>query len=61
VLAPWTLRNAREYGRFVLVASEGGVTFWTGNPPLAIGEGDMAANPVIKRANAALAGPGIPG
>jgi 4-amino-4-deoxy-L-arabinose transferase-like glycosyltransferase len=54
VLAPWTLRNAREYGRFVLVASEGGVTFWTGNHPLAIGEGDMAANPDIKRANAAL-------
>jgi 4-amino-4-deoxy-L-arabinose transferase-like glycosyltransferase len=54
VVAPWTLRNAREYGRFVLVASEGGVTFWTGNHPLAIGEGDMAANPQIKRANLAL-------
>ena len=54
VVAPWTLRNAREYGRFVLVASEGGITFWTGNHPLAIGEGDMAANPDIKRANLAL-------
>lgn len=50
VVAPWTLRNAREYGRFVLVASEGGVTFWTGNHPLAIGEGDLAANPAIKQA-----------
>ena len=48
VVAPWTLRNAREYGRFVLVATEGGVTFWTGNHPLAIGEGDLAANPAIK-------------
>jgi 4-amino-4-deoxy-L-arabinose transferase-like glycosyltransferase len=54
VVAPWTLRNMREYGRFVLVASEGGITFWTGNHPVAIGEGDMAANPDIKRANLAL-------
>jgi 4-amino-4-deoxy-L-arabinose transferase-like glycosyltransferase len=54
VVAPWTLRNAREYGRFVLVASEGGVTFWTGNHPLATGEGDLAANPELKRANVAL-------
>lgn len=51
VVAPWTLRNARAYGRFVPVASEGGVTFWTGNHPLARGEGDMAANPDIKRAD----------
>jgi hypothetical protein len=51
VVAPWTLRNIREHGRFVLVASEGGVTFWTGNHALAIGEGDMAANVDIKRAN----------
>jgi hypothetical protein len=48
VVAPWTLRNLREYDRFVLVATEGGVTFWTGNHPLAIGEGDLAANPAIK-------------
>jgi 4-amino-4-deoxy-L-arabinose transferase-like glycosyltransferase len=54
VVAPWTARNARVYGRFVLVASEGGITFWTGNNQLAIGEGDMAANPGIKRANLAL-------
>ena len=49
-VAPWTIRNARTYGRFVLVASEGGVTFWTGNNPLARGEGDLAANPEMKRA-----------
>ena len=30
------------------IASEGGVTFWTGNHPLAIGDGDLAANPDIK-------------
>jgi len=48
VVTPWTLRNVRVYHRFVLIASEGGVTFWTGNHPLATGEGDMAANPDIK-------------
>jgi 4-amino-4-deoxy-L-arabinose transferase-like glycosyltransferase len=54
VIAPWTARNAREYGRVVLVASEGGITFWTGNHPLAVGEGDLAANPQLKRENVAL-------
>ncbi len=50
IVAPWTLRNYRTHGRLVLVASEGGVTFWTGNHPLARGEGDLAANPAIKSA-----------
>ena len=50
VIAPWTVRNYRTYGRVVLIASEGGVTFWTGNHPLARGEGDLAANPDLKRA-----------
>jgi hypothetical protein len=34
-----------------VIASDGGVTFWTGNNPLATGEGDMAANPHLKYAN----------
>lgn len=54
VLGPWTARNVAHHGRFVLVASDGGVTFWTGNNPLATGEGDMAANPHLKFANQAL-------
>jgi hypothetical protein len=54
VLGAWGLRNYVRDGRFVLVASEGGVTFWTGNNALARGEGDMAANPAIKRASQAL-------
>ena len=49
-VAPWTIRNTRTYGRFVPIASEGGVTFWTGNNALARGEGDLAANPEMKRA-----------
>jgi hypothetical protein len=61
VVAPWTVRNLRVYDRFVLVASEGGVTFWTGNHPLARGEGDLAANPDIKVAEIAFraAHPGL--
>jgi 4-amino-4-deoxy-L-arabinose transferase-like glycosyltransferase len=54
VTAPWTVRNYQQYGRFVLIASEGGITFWTGNHPLSPGEGDMAANPEIKRDNQRL-------
>jgi hypothetical protein len=54
IVTPWTARNVRVYHRFVLVASEGGVTFWTGNHPLARGEGDLAANPDIKLAELAF-------
>jgi 4-amino-4-deoxy-L-arabinose transferase-like glycosyltransferase len=53
-VAPWTIRNYRVYGRWIAVASEGGVTFWTGNHPLAVGDGDLAANPAIKRAELAF-------
>lgn len=60
-VAPWTIRNHRVYGRWIAVASEGGVTFWTGNHPLAVGDGDLAANPAIKRAELAFraAHPGV--
>ena len=60
-VAPWTLRNHRVYGRWIAVASEGGVTFWTGNHPLAQGDGDLAANLDIKRAELAFraAHPGL--
>jgi hypothetical protein len=54
VVTPWTVRNVRVYDRLVLIASEGGVTFWTGNNPLAGGEGDLAANLAIKEAELAL-------
>jgi hypothetical protein len=60
-VAPWTIRNHRVYGRWIAVASEGGVTFWTGNHPLARGDGDLAANPELKRAELAFreAHPGL--
>jgi 4-amino-4-deoxy-L-arabinose transferase-like glycosyltransferase len=50
-IAPWTARNGLVHGRFVLIASEGGVTFWTGNHREARGEGDLAANPHLKLLN----------
>ena len=62
----WSLARGRcgttgHYGRLVLIASEGGITFWTGNHPLSPGEGDMAANPAIKLDNRRLraAHPGL--
>jgi hypothetical protein len=54
VLAPWTVRNYEHHQRLVVVASEGGVTFWTGNNALARGEGDLAANPDLKLASLTL-------
>ena len=61
VVLPWTARNYAVYHRFVLIASDGGVTLWTGNNPLARGEGDQAANPELKAANQQLrsAHPGL--
>jgi 4-amino-4-deoxy-L-arabinose transferase-like glycosyltransferase len=50
---PWMIRNHGVYGRW-MIASEGGVTFWTGNHPLAVGDGDLAANPRIKEAELAF-------
>ena len=60
-VAPWTMRNHRVYGRWIAVASEGGVTFWTGNHPRARGDGDLAANVDLKRAELAFrsAHPGL--
>jgi hypothetical protein len=54
VVSPWTLRNIQKHGRLIVVAADGGVTFWTGNHPLARGEGDLAANPELKRAEIAF-------
>jgi len=53
-IVPWSIRTSLSHERFVPLASEGGITFWTGNHALAIGDGDMAANPRIKVAQQAL-------
>lgn len=54
VIAPWSLRMTLVHGRPILVAADGGINFWIGNHPLARGEGDLAANPLIKDANRAF-------
>ena len=54
VVGPWTARNVREHGRLVLVSAQGGVNFWVGNHPLALGDGDLSTNPALGRANAEL-------
>jgi hypothetical protein len=61
VVGPWSIRTSIAQGRAVLIASDGGVTFWTGNNALATGEGDQAANPQLKLASQALraANPGL--
>ncbi len=54
VMTPWIGRNYAVYGRFMLTAPHGGVTFWTGNNAAARGEGDLAANPEMGRARIAF-------
>jgi hypothetical protein len=54
IVVPWIARNYVVHDRFVLTAAHGGVTLWTGNNPLARGEGDLAANPEMGRARVAL-------
>jgi len=54
VVMPWIARNYVVHGQFILTAAHGGVTLWTGNNPLAHGEGDLAANPVMGQARRAL-------
>jgi hypothetical protein len=48
LLLPWNLNLYRQHGRFIFVASEGGVTFWTGTHPYYSGDGDLAANPPVQ-------------
>lgn len=54
VLGPWAARNYVTHDRVIVASSTGGVNFWVGNHPLAVGDGDMAANPAIKIDNARL-------
>lgn len=48
-IAPWTIRNAVAYGRFVAVDTNGGISFWYGtvfdDNELAQGEARLAAIP----------------
>jgi 4-amino-4-deoxy-L-arabinose transferase-like glycosyltransferase len=48
VVLPWTGHISQRLHRFALVAANGGVTFWTGNHPLARGDGDLVSNPELR-------------
>jgi 4-amino-4-deoxy-L-arabinose transferase-like glycosyltransferase len=50
LLLPWNLHLYRQEGRWIFVASEGGVTFWTGTHPAYSGDGDLAGNPPVQQA-----------
>ncbi|HKW01625.1 MAG TPA: hypothetical protein VJN96_17490 [Vicinamibacterales bacterium] len=52
VIAPWTVRNYLHDGRVVLIAADGGVNFWIGNHPRAVGDGDLASNHDLQIAHA---------
>lgn len=54
IVLPWIARNYVVHDQFILTAAHGGVTLWTGNNPLARGEGDLAANPIMGQARRAL-------
>ncbi len=43
-IVPWTVRNQRVHGRFVLVATNGGSTFYGGNNGRVVGEWRMFGN-----------------
>lgn len=38
LIAPWSIRNTRLFGRFVQISTNGGVNFWEGNNPTGNGE-----------------------
>jgi hypothetical protein len=46
LIAPWSIRNTRLYGQFVLMSTNTGVAFWIGNNPKASGW-DMDVPPEI--------------
>ncbi len=39
VVLPWAVRNARIFGRFPVLDTHGGMTFWNGNNPFTTGSG----------------------
>lgn len=48
ILLPWNWQLFHESRRVIFVASEGGVTFWTGTHPAYSGDGDLASNPAVQ-------------
>jgi 4-amino-4-deoxy-L-arabinose transferase-like glycosyltransferase len=49
ILLPWNIHLMQKEDQFIFVASEGGVTFWTGTHPEFAGDGDLAVNPAVQK------------
>lgn len=47
LIAPWSIRNTRLYGQFVLMSTNTGVALWIGNNPQAVHGGHMNVPPEI--------------
>jgi 4-amino-4-deoxy-L-arabinose transferase-like glycosyltransferase len=49
ILLPWNFHLYRKEGHPIFVASEGGITLWTGMHPSYSGDGDLSVNPEVQR------------
>ncbi len=47
LIAPWSIRNTRLYGQFVLMSTNTGVALWIGNNPKTVHGGHMNVPPEI--------------
>jgi len=48
ILLPWNFHLYRKEGHPVFIASEGGITLWTGTHPSYAGDGDLSVNPAVQ-------------
>lgn len=49
ILLPWNFHLYRKEGHPIFIASEGGITLWTGTHPSYSGDGDLSVNPEVQR------------
>ncbi len=49
ILLPWNFHLYRKDGHLIFVASEGGITLWTGTHPSYSGDGDLSVNSEVQR------------
>jgi hypothetical protein len=49
ILLPWNFHLYRKEGHLIFVASEGGITLWTGTHPSYSGDGDLSVNSEVQR------------
>jgi hypothetical protein len=49
ILIPWNVYLFNKHHRFIFIASEGGVTLWTGTHSRYSGDGDLSVNPEVQK------------